>query len=94
MIDVLEDKVSELIAENGTLKLHNIQLQKDFEKRDKELENLRDHIKYLSQEIEKTAKENHHLQQILQKEDDSKISVYQYEQVKTALDMAQSQLVS
>ena len=28
MIDVLENKVSEMIAENGTLKMHNIQLAK------------------------------------------------------------------
>lgn len=30
MTDVLENKVSELIAENSTLKLKNIQIQKDF----------------------------------------------------------------
>ena len=31
MTDMLENKVSELIAENGRLKLKNIQLIKDFE---------------------------------------------------------------
>lgn len=41
--------------------------------------------------LETQAKENNHLQHILQKSDDSKISVYQYESVKTDLLSSQSQ---
>jgi hypothetical protein len=37
MTYVLEDKVSELIAENGTLKLCNISLIKDFEEQEEEI---------------------------------------------------------
>ena len=45
-------------------------------------------------ELETQAKENNHLQHILKKTDDSKISVYQYESVKTDLSSAQSQLAA
>ena len=41
--------------------------------------------------LETQAKENNHLQHILKKSDDSKISVYQYESVKTDLLSSQSQ---
>ena len=41
--------------------------------------------------METQAKENNHLQHILKKSDDSKISVYQYESVKTDLLSSQSQ---
>ena len=76
MTDILENKVSELIAENGTLKLNNIQLEKMDREHQDEINDLKQHVSKLSQELENSAKENHRLQQILQKTDDSKISVY------------------
>ena len=91
MLDVLENKVSELIAENGNLKVKNIQMIKDTKDLEDELAAQKLEISKLIATLETQAKENNHLQHILKKSDDSKISVYQYESVKTDLLSSQSQ---
>ena len=65
MTDVLENKVSELIAENGTLKLTNIQFDKDNQVYIRDIKNLKQQIAKLSIELEKSAKENHHISSTL-----------------------------
>lgn len=60
MADVLENKISELIAENATLKLKNIQLDKYQTTSVDEMKILKEHIKRISSELETSAKDNHH----------------------------------
>ena len=67
MIDVLENKVSELIAENGTLKLTSIQFEKDNHDYIRDISIFKQQIAKLSIELEKSAKENHHIASTLQK---------------------------
>ena len=79
MLDVLENKVSELIAENGNLKVSNIQLKKEVSVLEEEQREQKGEISKLVLMVEELAKKEHHLEHVLKKSDDSKISVYQYE---------------
>ena len=42
MVDVLENKISELLADNALLKQSNIQIQKDYAKTTMEIANLKE----------------------------------------------------
>jgi len=42
MVDVLENKISELLADNALLKQSNIQIQKDYAKTTTEIANLKE----------------------------------------------------
>ena len=82
------------MAENATLKLRNITLISEHDEAQRDILGLKHQIAKLSRELEKAAVENIHLTETLRKQDDSKISVYQYEQVKIDLDRAKSSMVA
>ena len=90
MIDALENKVSELIAENDTLKLSNIKLSKKNQEYEADIAELKLKVDRQSKMLEESGKENHHLQQLLTENNKSMISFYQYEAVKLELENSKS----
>jgi regulator of replication initiation timing len=61
MLDALENKVSELIAENDILKLSNIKLKKQHSEFETDISELKIKVQSLTEMLEESGRENHHL---------------------------------
>ena len=92
-IDSLENKLSEMLADNGNIKSSNIQLAKENKEAEVVIESLSNTINELSTRLSVLEIDNQFLEKCLtHKEKDNHVSIYEYEKVKSELDMASNQL--
>lgn len=90
---MLENKVSELLASQGYLKNANIQLEKENRDSEQRIQELVVELDQLKTRVAVLEIDNSFLEKVLtHKEQGSHVSIYEYESVKSEVDILKSQL--